>query len=417
MSAGCDHNAVRRYGLKLLPKEEARRVEQHIAVCPHCAAYLMTIGSCDHLSSPREESDVHAREAVRTLITSPEADWPRLVAVRRDSLATIAGVEAIIEACEVELDRDLNRAERISAILVDSADRLAPTLSARTLQALSWTRRATALHRVGRLLEAMTAVDRAETYAAMIPGAEYERALIGFTAADILSEKGDTDEALRRIRAAAATFLRYKDFRRHRSAREIEAAVLFARGEYVSARTLFWDLFETADANDVMVRARLAANIGHCLTAGGDHIRALEYLTEAERRFKELGIKPYSARIAWGKARVLLATGERDEAIAALSEVWTQFEILGALAEWVRVGIELVEWLLPTAAYANVRSICTAVYERAIEAGMKLQALEAISYLREAALNETLTIDRAQYVRRFIENLPALPKAEFLPPA
>ncbi len=323
-------------------------------------------------------------------------------------------VQALIQACEFALDQDLVRADTLSSILTESADALPAGSASSTLQALAWTRRATALLRLGRLPDALAAVAAARERTIDIPAADYERALIGFTAADVLRELGQPEEALRQIREAADVFLHYKDMRRHASAREMEAAVLFRSGEYEAAADLFCALLN-ASPGDPVVRGRLAANAAQTLVKIGQDERALPLFAIAERIFTERGNDQYVARIAWGKARATRATGDDIAALAALREVLDRFDRLHQNAEWVRVGVELVEWLLPTDAFHEARTLCAAVYERAVAAGMPLQALEAVSYLRQAAISETLTADRAQYVRSFLETLPSSPQAEFRP--
>jgi tetratricopeptide (TPR) repeat protein len=411
MPSACDENALREYGLGLLSENKAAILRQHIAGCSSCSAYLSWFGT-----SSQSDPGGTENTAVEQLLALGETSWPTFVAAHFDRLANPRAVQSLIQACEDVLDRNAPRAELLSGVLTESADALPRGYGARTLQALAWTRRATALQRLGRLPEALSAVAMAERRAADIPAADYERALIGFTAADIKRELGRTDEALTEIRAAAKVFARYGDTQRCTSAREMEAAVLFRCGEYAAAVSIFLGLRDELSEHDPLARGRLAANAAHCLAKTGEHDRAVPLFAEAEAMFSELGYHSYVTRIAWGRARSLFASGDDHAAIAELRRVFAQFEEHRAMAEWVRVGIELVEWLLPHDDYQEIGAICNGVYERAIEAGMQLQALEALSYLREAALRRSLTGDRAQYVRHYIETLPASSTAQFLPP-
>lgn len=415
MPLACDENALLRYGLGLMEEEEAAEVRRHIAACPSCAAYFTTIGT-----SPDQEASAtqreHSRSAVDELLKLPQFEWQDFLASHGARFANHAAVQALIQECESALDRDLSRSRALSLMLITSADALPPSFASRTLQALAWTRRATALLRVGLLQEALTAVHTAEARAELVPAADYERALIAFTAADILRELGDTAEALRQIRKAGTVFDSYADARRRGSAREMEAAVLFRCGEYDSAVAIFLELLGSPRAEDPVVRGRLSANAAHCFAAIGNYHSALPLFIDAEHVFTTLGHHSYVARIAWGKARVVRSIGDDTAALEALRNVFDRFDELGATTEWVRVGIELVEWLLPTDASIDTQSLCTRIYERAIHAGMKLQALEAVSYLREAALRETLDASSAQYVRHFIERLATSPEAIFEPP-
>src|ERR1043165_4424449 len=317
MSNRCDDNALLRYVLKLLTKEEAAEGRGHLAECSSCVAYLTTFDNADE--EPFAEEAVSTAAVDDLLARSPDR-WERLFAGNRDRYATPAAVQALIQACEIALDRDLARADVLSLILTESADALPVSFASRTLQALAWTRRATALLRQGRLVDARAAVKTAEERASHIPAADYERALIAFTAADILRELGQTDDALRQIRDAAAVFRGYKDMRRWASAREMEAAVLFRRGDYRAAADLYLALLD-AGPTDLVVRGRLIANAAQSFVRLGEHERALPLFDRAEQIFLELKYDGYVTRILWGKARAIHALGNDETAIAALREV------------------------------------------------------------------------------------------------
>lgn len=195
----------------------------------------------------------------------------------------------------------------------------------------------------------------------------------------------------------------------------MEAAVLFRSSEHEAAAKIFLSLLEK-HPTDLIVRARLAANAAHCLVKLGLFSRALPLFETAERAFAERGYDAYVARIGWGKARALRAVGDDDSALSALLAVFDRFDTLKADADCVRVGIELVEWLLPRDAFHEAREMCVRVYERAVRAPMPMQALEAVTYLREASIAESFSVDQAQYVRVFLETLSSSPNTEFLRP-
>jgi tetratricopeptide (TPR) repeat protein len=412
----CDENIVLRYGLRMLDDTEHVSVELHLAICASCRAYLQTIQiQPDIGESVLPGQTAAARALVRDILAADVRAWPARLSAYEHRLATLAGVQALIEACEAELDRTaLAAAEIVSSALATCAEALPPSLQAQTLRALAWTRRGTALMRRGKLDAALLATTKAEAYAALVPAADYERALVAFTTADILRERGETEEALKRIREAGVVFASHQDLRRHASAREMEAAILYRSGAHTAAGDIFESMLtERGDPSD---RGRLLANAAQCLIAGGNHERALGYLAEAEDIFRELQVPLHVARIAWGKSRVLRQLGDNSAAIDALREVLELFEILSATPEWVRAGVELVEWMLPLGDVDAVRKLCLEIYERAVQSGMRLQALEAVSYLREAALAARLVPHDAVAVRVFLDDLSSRPSAEFQPP-
>jgi tetratricopeptide (TPR) repeat protein len=409
MATSCDRNTLLRYGLGRLNTTETADVRRHVADCPKCAAYLATVQA-----APDGFAPVHSI-IVDELLSRPDTQWASFFEKHRERFLNFEAVQALIQACEDRWDRDPKRADTLSVFLTDSADALPATFAARALQSIAWTRRATMHLRLARPSEALAAVDEAKARASDIPVADYERALIAFTSADILRDVGRTDEALAEIRGAAAVFASFRDQRRLASAREMEGAVLCSQGEYKDALAIFLSLNETA-AIDRIIRGRSAANAAHCFVKLGDPAQAVPLFGRAEGLFRELDHPNYLARIAWGKARALRSASDDVEAIAALRDVLRQFEALGAMTEWVRAGLELIEWLLPTEAFEEVRILAHEVHSHAKKAGLQLQALEAIEYLRTASVRDALTANRAQYVRNFIEDLRSSPDAIFSPP-
>jgi tetratricopeptide (TPR) repeat protein len=411
MATSCDRNALLRYALGRLDTVQTHDVRRHVTECPQCAAYLTTVES-----SPTASGSQRTLTVVDELLSLAPGEWSQFFEIHRSRFANLGPVQALIQACEDRWDREPERADALSAFLTESADALPLSFASRALQSIAWTRRATMHQRRGRLSAALAAVDEARSRAGDIPVADYERALIAFTSADILSELQRTDEALEQIRGAATVFASFRDRRRHASALEMEATVLFRRGDYDEAVKIFHSLLESPVVTDVVLRGRLAANAAHCFVKTGQPARALPLFALAEDLFRELGYPNYVARIAWGKARALRSTGDETEAIDALRDVLQKFEKLSSLTECVRVGIELIEWLLPTGAFKDVKSLANVVHDRAIEANMQWQALEALEYLRTASIQDSLTADEAQYVRLFIEELRSSPNAVFDPP-
>jgi tetratricopeptide (TPR) repeat protein len=409
MTTRCDRNEVLRYALSRLSTTETVAVSHHLAECPECSAYLATVQT-----APSDFTRVHTI-IVDELLSRSQEQWASFFEKYRGRFVSFDAVQALIQSCEDLWDRDPERADILSGFLTESADALPVSFAARALQSIAWTRRATMHLRRARPSDALAAIHVAKSRAGEIPVADYERALIAFTAADVLRDLGRTDEALAEIRGAITVFASFRDQRRLASAREMEGAVLFSQGEYKDALAIFLSLSESVGI-DRIIQGRGAANAAHCFVKLGQSARAVPLFGLAEDLFQALDYPNYVARIAWGKARALRSASEDSEAIAALQDVLRQFEALGAMTEWVRAGLELIEWLLPTDAFEDIRALAHDVHEHAIKADLQLQALEAIEYLRAASIRNALTADRAQYVRNFIEELRSSPSAVFSRP-
>src|SRR5688572_14116981 len=225
MATSCDRNALLRYALGRMSTTETADVRQHLAECAECAAYLTTVEAAPDPTRVRSI-------IVDELLSRSHDLWASFFEKHRDRFVHFDAVHALIQACEDRWDREPERADILSIFLIESADALPATFAARALQSLAWTRRATMHLRRSSLSEALAAVETAKSRAADIPVADYERALIAFTSADVLRDLGRTDEALAEIRGAVAVFASFRDQRRLASAREMEGAVFCSQGEY-----------------------------------------------------------------------------------------------------------------------------------------------------------------------------------------
>jgi tetratricopeptide (TPR) repeat protein len=92
-----------------------------------------------------------------------------------------------------------------------------------------------------------------------------------------------------------------------------------AQERYGEAHAAFLSGLGAADAQDVELRARLAALAGNAALAGGDHQAALDVLGSAETLASAAGSTLLSGGIAIDKARALVALRRLPEAATALA--------------------------------------------------------------------------------------------------
>ena len=149
--------------------------------------------------------------------------------------------------------------------------------------------------------------------------------------------------------------------------------------------------------------------MGDLDAAGSCHLQAVKL-------FEELGLETEKARLRFGLGRMLVAGGKFRDGIAMLRAARSEFEKLEMTGEAGVVALQMVEALLASGVPGEVPAICRSLVEAFTAAGMPSNALTALAYLREAAVQERATPAVVAHVRAFIERLPSEPEALFAPP-
>lgn len=417
-------------------------LETHLAACDKCRALLAELRSFeDALSSTalwdfadavrrhREPPETIRSVADRLTIEDADADQyltPILAspaAFRRANIGSMpemrnAGV--VRKLCTVS--RDLREKQPMHALsLADAAvsiaeqlDAIYPRVLIDELRGASWLERANALRYLGRLPEAIDALDLAERAYEQTPVAAYSIAIVQYVRAAVLVELDRYDDARRLARNSARVFRQFGENDRWLHARMIEACVLFHQNQFSEALAVFHPLVDPAkDLDDVTTLARLYLNIASCHLELESFDDAHRHLALALSLYEALGLETEKIRTRWTLGTLHVRTGQVVEGINRLHDARRDFERLGATTDAALVTLDIVEALLATERRNEAADLCAGLVESFTHAGMTGNALTALAFLREAVTTGNATPVLVHHVRSYLkertEDQPFLP--------
>ncbi|HVR37850.1 MAG TPA: hypothetical protein VMU84_02055 [Thermoanaerobaculia bacterium] len=295
-------------------------VERHLELCSECRRTLEFVRSIDDglrdditwelsddlMSAPvnpastrvvlRELAQQMAREDVdaERLVAPMLANATELAAIAHDRRFRTGGVVRLL--CRATVDARESDPER-ALELVDIAVAIAEVLEPRgnpgagavwELRGTAWKERANALRLLGRLRDAVDAVDAAEDAFRHLHFSAFGLAGVEYVRATLLWERGEYTEALRLAIECAEEFDELGDDSRVVLARNLEAHVRVATGETRAAREIFEQLLIFVD-DDVWI-ARVATSLGHCYQIEGERTRAADSFRIAKEKLATLGV-------------------------------------------------------------------------------------------------------------------------------
>lgn len=285
------------------------------------------------------------------------------------------------------------------------------------LRGTAWKEYAQALRFLGRYLEALQALDTAESTFSRATISEFDLAVVAYVRATILRKLDRFSEALVLAQKAARIFAQFGHQKRLQHARLLEATIYFNTGELRSARDIWLELIPAVKAeSDVETLGHLLNNVGWCLVELGDYHGASSYLPQAISIFTDLGRKPLALSAQWGLGRLMISTQRYGDGIAKLHEVREEFEALQMHADAGVVALDIVEALLTNGRPDEGAVICRYLVERFQSCGMSTNAITAVSYLREALAAGKANPTLAKHVRNFVAEAPQHQELLFLPP-
>lgn len=434
MRGRCDEELLVAYVAGGLSASAAEAVSEHVRQCSVCAWYLNSLtGLTEAMKSPsvwlqmsttaarRKEINDQAKDLAPELLGNPPSQWRSILDIDHRFL-TSGVVREVIARADRSYDKHPDRALELASLASDIADRLTeddPTVIDE-VRMEAWQTRGIALMCLGRYLEAVGALDRAAASVTALPDSDLRLALLDYTRADVYRQIGRYAEGLTVIRAATAKFLEYGDTRRYVRARQVEAAILYRSGaEPGDSVSIFRDVVGHAlQLGDAETTGVTLAALGQSLYFAGEFDEAEECFAEATRHLSKVGNRDGALlKIELGRARLLVSRGRKSEAIDTYRDIRDEFARLAMLGDWVYVSVELVELLLDLGEHEEVLRLCSRIVAKAREAGMQPAVVEAVGFMRVAAKAGSLTIDRASYVRKYLDALPSHPGMRFDPPA
>lgn len=418
-------------------------LEVHLGSCGQCRALLAELRSFeDALSSTAlwDFADAVRRhseppEAIRSIadrLALEDADAEQFLtpilsspaAFRRANVGAIpemrtAGVTR--KLCAVA--RDLRERQPMHALaLADAAvtiseqlGTLYPRVVIDELRGAAWLERANSLRYLGRLPEAIDALDVAERAYESTPVAAYSVALVQYLRAAILLELDRHDEARALARLSARVFRQFGEHDRYVRARMLEGCVLFQQSQFGKALSLFRTLVQPAkELADVTTLAHVYLNIANCNLSLESFDEAHQHFMQALSLYEALGLETEKNRTRWSLGTLLVRTGRATEGIQRLHDARREFERLGATIDAALVTLDIVEALLALERPREAADLCSGLVESFTSIGMTGNALTALAFLREAVASGVATPILVKHVRTYLQH--GVEDRPFLPP-
>lgn len=440
-----DRDQLLRYGIDRALVENPDGIAAHVAVCRPCADELEAIDAedralrdeevwlvLDAAASPRSDRVRQAVELSARIERENEAARRALGPLLRPSLrlteAKLAGNPVFRHAGTVrvlcEAAREYHERKPLSALeAATEAHRVAAELppgstsDRRYCMAIAQRERATALRYLGRLREALQALDAAEAGFDQNPaGDAFEVAIVNLCRAHVFVETGRFDEASSCATNARRIFQEYLDVSREIGASMVQVRCLIELGSADRAAEL---------CESIVASARRQGDIGMLarglLNAGVAHRRARQFSKAEERYFEaiplleELGLKTEVARANLQVATLAAERGDLHAAMPLLEHSETELAVAGMTNDAAVATLRWAEVSLALGRHAGVAEKCRRLVVVFDSQGVEKRARLALAHLHEALQANIATPATVAEVREYLEALPRHPERAFAP--
>lgn len=424
---------------------DGARIEAHVTACEPCARELALIDAedaalrdaetwalVDAVAAPRSARLQEASDLRRRIERENESARRALTPLLRPSLrlaeAKLAENPAFCHAGTVrvlcEIARDYHERKPVSALEAATeayrvACALAPgsTSDRRHCMAVAQRERGTALRYLGRLREALQALEEAEGLFDQNPAADaFDIAIVNLRRAFVLVDLCQFAEAASCAGKARQVFHEYADTARELSASMVEARCLLDLGSAENAAELCETIIRRARREgDTAMLAR------GLLNAGVAHRRARHFVEAEERYFEaiplleELGL---TTEVARANLQVATLTAERGELPAAIPLLDASSRELAAAGMTNDAAVATLRWAevcLALGIRQGVADKCRRLVVVFESQGVERRARLALAYLQEALHANTATPAIVAEVREYLEALPREPERAFVP--
>jgi tetratricopeptide (TPR) repeat protein len=302
----------------------------------------------------------------------------------------------------------------ISALLQPS---LFPRNSVHELRGTAWKEQGNALRFLGRLPEALKALDRAETEYRQLPLEGIGLVAVDYIRAYVLFDQDAFEEAEKLANRAAIGARNLGDTERAMRAHHLRGEIVFERGAYRSAADHFAAVLAYGEAqNDQKWIARESLGLGNCAIELGELEAARRFLQRALTAFTALQFGPDMTRTRWARARLAWREGLPSDAVRQLHVCIDEFTRHGTLTDAALVAVDLAEILDATSRSREIPRVLSGVVRTFISAGKLTGALTALGYLSSAASTGMVDPAILTKVRRFVKRADRLPHLQFAPP-
>jgi hypothetical protein len=156
-------------------------------------------------------------------------------------------------------------------------------------------------------------------------------------------------------------------------------------GRAVERALEVWRSVEGDRDLDPIGALRVTHNIALCLCDLGRGEEAIAPLQHCLSEFAARGLLTERTRSRWQLGNALLGTVRNRKAISTLHLAWREFAELDLMVDAALAALDLAEALVANAQPERVPAICHEVIAQLTNAGLAMQAIPALSLLREAA--------------------------------
>lgn len=425
--------------------EDRAGVEAHLAACATCRAAADKLRAVPAACGEEETwwiagemADGHGQRAMYELverIEAEDAEAERMLQpivesqylfmkanLTRHRRFRTGGVvrrlcERAWEECQCEPRFASVLAETAAAIAEALPDDYYPGGAVNELRGRAWKEYSTACRYRGDFKGGFDALQRAQRAYRRLSDPDGHLAAVDLARAALLFEQQRYDEALPFARNAAEVFVKRRDVERYFDAKEWEAMILHRMGDVAAARATYQAAYDMADGiDDVEMKARAAKNLGIAYRDEGDLGSASKYLRVALQVYEGLEQTAMVAHTRWSIACLALAGGNAFDAVQRLRAVISELEAAGMTSGAARARLDLAEALVQLGRFDEVHAIASALVMYFRNAKMITGALTAAAYLKEAAMNRSLTVEGVRHVRKYLDDLERMPDLLFLPP-
>jgi tetratricopeptide (TPR) repeat protein len=309
-------------------------------------------------------------------------------------------------------------AEAAISVAEALADNTYPAAAVYEMRGTAWKERANALIRLGRSIEALDSLVRAERAYRRLRSRALGLSTVALVRAAAFYQLQRLDDAAKTAAIAEHGFAHLGDAAGMMKALYLRGIIRYEAGDITTAAVAFRDVIARAEAtNEVDWLAKGLCGLASCdldrqnLGEASMHFqRALVLLREVAPESDDL----VSAQ--WGIARVFLHAGKHELALKSLREVSMEFEKRGMVSDAALAGLDTAEALLVLGQIRSVADLATHVFTVFVDAGMLTGALAAIAYVKETATAGTLTVADLKIVRTFLDRSARQPDLVFAPP-
>jgi tetratricopeptide (TPR) repeat protein len=305
----------------------------------------------------------------------------------------------------------------IATVAYDVAKRLPEESSTdrRLCIAFAQRERANALRYLGRVRDALEALDEAEALLTHPVADVFDRAIVDLIRATVLVDGDRFEDAAPIAARAYDTFRVFQDTSRELAAVGVLAWCLMELGEARRAAELYELTTRTARAQgDFAMLARGLMNAGVAYRHVGEFCKAEELYFEAIPIFEELGLSSEIARCHLQVATVTAARGELHSAVELLSASRHELTAEGLTND---AAVATLRWAEVCLALEMPRGVVDALRQTIVafkSEGMERRARIAVAYLSEAVEQGSATPALAKEVRKYIQRLPRHPELRFV---